>query len=108
MTVSEALDVARTYVADLSREQEQDLVLLEDQTRRYPAGWVFFYNSRAFAETGTLRKQLIGTPPFLVAAETGAVHRMGTAHGVAHYLDLYAQHGTCHPERTPSSDSGPA
>ncbi len=104
MNASEALERAREYVAELAQRHQQDLVLLEHQTQAWPAGWVFFYNDRAYAETGNVRKLRIGTPPFLITADTGTLLVMGTAHSVAHYLKVYDQHGTCHPERTPQPD----
>lgn len=65
-----------------------------ERTRSLPYGWVFFYNSRRFFETGDILHALGGNAPFLVEAATGRVVEFGTARSVEFYLEEYEhEHG---------------
>ena len=50
---------------------------------------MFFFNARAFLETGDLRHSLVGNGPLLVDKRSGALRQAGTAHPVEHYLAAY-------------------
>lgn len=68
-----ALAKLRTY------ESPEELVLLDSQTVERPYGWVFFYNSRRFVETGNVLYALAGNGPLLVC-DDGSITVLGTAH----------------------------
>jgi hypothetical protein len=56
----------------------------------YEFGWVFFYNSKAFLETGdVLRHFLVGNAPFIVHRNDGRVYITGTAQSIDHYVEEY-------------------
>lgn len=84
---------ARALAEDWLRAAEErgmpDAVLLDEHTRVEPYGWVYFYQSREHRETGSMRSMLAGNAPLLVLRETGAVHVLGTAHPIEHYLAAY-------------------
>jgi hypothetical protein len=74
----------------LEREfPDGDVVLDEDATIQADWCWVFFFNARAFLETGDLRHSLVGNGPLLVDKRSGALRQAGTAHPVEHYLAAY-------------------
>jgi hypothetical protein len=60
-------------------------VLLEDETRDKPYGWVFFYQSKAYSETGDTTEMLVGSAPVIFNRISGEYRITGTAHPVEHY-----------------------
>jgi hypothetical protein len=57
----------------------RDIVLVDDHTIEFSAGWVFFYESRDYLEGGTVSSALAGNAPLIVGKKDGAVHLTGTA-----------------------------
>jgi hypothetical protein len=92
MTKDEALARVR---AELDRKLvrwgrvPEDFVVLDEVTREFPWGWVFFYNSRRFIETQDPLEALGGNAPFIVNRATGEVRVTGTAHSIEHYIREY-------------------
>lgn len=73
-------------------------------------GWVFFWNSRAFVESGDLSDALGGNGPYLVDRRDGSVHRFGTASSVEKYVKSYTETGDpfAHEVRPPDPRWMPA
>ncbi|WP_343639681.1 YrhB domain-containing protein [Roseateles sp.] len=65
------------------------LVLLLQHTIERPFGWVFFYTSRLYRETGEARYALAGNAPFIVNRRSGEVVITGTARPVEQYIAEY-------------------
>ena len=65
------------------------LVLLDDQTIERNFGWVFFYQSREFLDTGDYSLQLAGNCPLIVDRRDGAMHVAGTAQPIEYYIEEY-------------------
>ena len=63
-----------------------ELHLLDDQTLEEDFGWVFFYTSKLFVETGDYKFSLAGNAPVIVDREDGSIHITGTANPLAQYL----------------------
>jgi hypothetical protein len=70
-------------------EDAGDCVVVEHSTIERSFGWVFFYNSREFVETGNTFAALAGNAPFIVNRFTGAVVTTGTAQAIEYYLSAY-------------------
>lgn len=66
-----------------------DLQILEGSTLEYSWGWVFYYQSKKFLETGDFRDQLAGNAPYFVNKLSGDVRTTGTAHDIDHYVAEY-------------------
>ncbi|NJC63136.1 hypothetical protein HC028_01200 [Planosporangium flavigriseum] len=49
------------------------LMLVENATLEFPKGWVFFYQSRLYLQTGEFSHKLLGNRPFLVKRFDGEV-----------------------------------
>lgn len=71
-------------------------VILEQQTISEEFGWVFFYQSQKYVETGEFRHKLAGNAPFIIDRETGSLHVTGTARPTEFYINNYKKYGTCH------------
>jgi hypothetical protein len=93
-----------------SMEREMDLfgsALPENENRpphhlvvtrvdEHDFGWVYFYNSKAFAETGDFEHGLIGNAPVIVDRRDCALYATGTARPIEHYVQEFRM-GTRHP-----------
>lgn len=64
-------------------------VILDDATLDKPYGWVFFYQSRAYVETGDFMEMLAGNAPVIFNRVSGEYHVTGTAHPVEDYISEY-------------------
>ena len=66
-----------------------DCAVLVGETIETEWGWVFFYQSKAYVETGDFREMLGGNAPIIVNRNTGELSHTGTAHDVEHYIKEY-------------------
>lgn len=92
MNFEQARAVAERQIRD-GEDPSFPLVLL-DQTLERSWCWVFFYQSKAFLETGDFEHCLLGNRPIVVNKADGELWRMGTAKRPEFYLAEYAkEHG---------------
>lgn len=77
LTLSEAQDMARKRLADVV-PPSVDLVFLDDSSIAKPYGWILFYSSRQFVETGDINFALGGNGPVVVEHD-GRVHLLTSA-----------------------------
>jgi hypothetical protein len=85
VTKTEARQLAQEYISRSGLE----LALLDQHTIERDFGWVFFYNSKRYIETGDFRDALAGNAPIVVMKTDGSIHVTGTAHPIAHYLKRF-------------------
>lgn len=88
ITRAQAQDLAEQHVAAF-RESVPDLVLMPESTIERPFGWVFFYDSRRYIETGDSSLAVCGNAPVIVNRHTGELWVTGTAHPVERYIEEY-------------------
>ncbi len=81
MTRQEARALVERHInePDPYSPNKPELVVLDELTREEPFGWVFFYSTRAFRESGSVLDLLVGNAPLIVDAGTGELHVTGTA-----------------------------
>lgn len=77
-------------------DEPLELVVQDDLTIDCDFGWVFFYQSREFIETGEVGASLLGNAPLIVAHD-GMLHETGTAQTVDVYIDNFRKFGTPFP-----------
>ena len=63
--------------------------IIDSATIARPYGWVFFYQSRSYLESGNELEMLAGNAPLIVNRFTGSVTVTGTAHPIGYYLAEY-------------------
>jgi hypothetical protein len=63
--------------------------LLKDETIEKDWGWVFFYQSVAFIESGDFLDKLGGNAPIIINKQTGKLIHTGTAYDIEHYIKEY-------------------
>lgn len=77
-----------------AQETGDSLVILHERTMEKPWGWVFFYTSKQFHETGDFRFALAGNAPYIVERETGRLIGTGTALPLDEYIANYERTGS--------------
>jgi hypothetical protein len=83
-------DQARTVVdAYVQVVTDCDDAILDQSTLDKPYGWVFFYSTKRFVETGDPRDGLVGNAPLIFNRVTGKYRVADTAHPIEHYLNEY-------------------
>jgi hypothetical protein len=86
----EAVATAEREIANLEPLPSSDSWVIYDQrTIERPFGWVFFYGSRLYAETGDITYAVAGNAPLIVNRHTGEVITTGAAQPVEHYIAEY-------------------
>jgi hypothetical protein len=82
-----ALSLMRSRPQDLAPGDE--LVLVDDDTIEREWGWMFFFASRRWRETGDSRWENRGEGPLIINRHDGSVHLTGTRLPAEHYLTRY-------------------
>ncbi|MGC4032599.1 MAG: YrhB domain-containing protein [Tepidisphaeraceae bacterium] len=83
LTYQEAEQLAVAWVAICTADQA---VLVTERTMTKPYGWVFFYQSRAYLQTGDEGEILLGNAPIIIDRVNGEVRVTGTARPIEKYL----------------------
>lgn len=69
------------------------LVILDELTIEGDFGWVFFWQSNGYRETGDPLDGLVGNAPLLVSRRDGSLHETGTALPVEDYIENFRRCG---------------
>lgn len=77
MTLPEAKKLAMAALCKMSGRSEADLAFVDALTSCKRYGWVLFYNSRRFVETGNELEGFGGNGPVVVLHD-GAIHFLGS------------------------------
>ena len=86
---NDAIEIARQYLIGKRHDAKIEPVVDEQITIERPFSWVFFYNSRAFLETGDDLYALIGNSPTIVDRHDGSIHVKGSAQPIEFYIEEY-------------------
>jgi hypothetical protein len=89
MNREEARSLGEAMIARYDLDEADGAEIVDEATIETSWGWVFFYQSRRFLETGDPSWCLVGNAPVIVDAETGAVTITGTAFPVEAYIAEY-------------------
>jgi hypothetical protein len=92
MTRDDARQMALDYLKQLERETGYELVMLDGSTLEREFGWVFFYNSKRYVDTGNIIHALAGNAPVVVTSRDRRIHVTGTAHPLEHYLAAFTEY----------------
>lgn len=88
ITKSEAYQIASKFL-------EQELCkaypcqIIEEATKEIDEGWIFFYQTKAYLETGDPIKAFAGNAPIIVNRSDGSIHITGTAYSLDKYIEEY-------------------
>jgi len=89
-----AVEIVKAKIAAV----ENDYLILDEHTIEEDFGWVIFYSSRKYIETGNVEYAIAGNAPYIVDRKTGNVVVTGTAQNVAVYINAYKLTGNPHAE----------
>jgi hypothetical protein len=78
LTKTEALEIVSKRLQQMSTPADP-FVVVEKNTIEKPFGWVFFYNSKKFVETGESRYRLAGNGPVIVNKHNSSVEFFGSS-----------------------------
>jgi hypothetical protein len=87
----QASSIAEEYVAGASRDLHHGdrFVIMHEHTIEKPYGWIFFYTSKGWLETGEIKFAVAGNSPLLVTRDTGELQVFGTAQPTDWYIEQY-------------------
>ena len=88
ITLKQAQEIAQNELDKLN--PNQDLVIL-DKFVEFDKGWIFFYETRKYVETGDDHFSLFGNGPIAVGAENGKVLHFGTGYDIDYYIQQSKQ-----------------
>ena len=69
-TLTQAIEVANRELCPRSSDGVE-LQVLSDKTEEFDVGWVFYYQSARYIETGNFSDSLVGNAPLFVARSDG-------------------------------------
>lgn len=84
MDKAKASEIAMKRLSGMEPEVGASLVLTE--VREFEFGWLFFYNSKAYVDSGDISDALAGNAAFLIDSNAGDIHVLGTANPIEFYL----------------------
>lgn len=87
ITYDEAKELANQWLLDKNCDFE--IILIDESTIKEDFGWVFFYNSKKYLETGNFRDMLAGNAPLIIDKKTGQLTETGTAYNIDYYITKY-------------------
>ncbi len=90
VTRESAERTAKKYLRRLEKQAGKGLRLLDKETHEAGGGWIFFYDSEEFLESGKVSHALAGNAPFLVLREDEVIIT-GTARPLEHYLSKLSE-----------------
>lgn len=91
ITLNDAIVKANEYVEGIQLTSQLELALLLEDTIEFELGWVFFYQSKEYIQTGDFLDAIAGNAPIIVNKYDGSLHVTGTAHTVEWYIAKYVE-----------------
>ena len=88
-TAKEARSLAEQYLAKLPVDPPMELTILDEHTIESDFGWVFFWNSKRYQETGEFQYALAGNAPLIVDRHDGSIHEIPPAYSVEEAVSNY-------------------
>jgi hypothetical protein len=88
-TIGEAKNLAEGHLAKVAGASPDAVVIINDSTIETDFGWIFFWNSRRYVESGDFRDALAGNVPLIVDRANGSVHETCTFLPIEEIIDRY-------------------
>ncbi|MGY3265589.1 YrhB domain-containing protein [Lysobacter sp. HA35] len=89
ITAAQARSIVSAHLAGFADASQCEMAILDSATIEKSFGWVFFYQSRQYLETGEFAHRLAGNAPLIVNRNTGDIRTTGNAFPIEHYLAQY-------------------
>jgi len=88
LTKAEALEIVSRKLQEMNPTDDL-FVVVDEHTIEKSFGWVFFYNSKKFVETGIFEDRLAGNGPVIVNKFSGDVEFHGSAKSPEEIIEEY-------------------
>ena len=88
---NEAEFLVTEKIRELSNNFNVELSLLKEETITFEYGWMFFYQSKKFADTGDYNFMIGGNAPIIVDKHDSSIHITGTSENEDYYIDEYVK-----------------
>lgn len=89
ITIRTAEMIANQHITELQKNTGAPLQITKIQEELF--GWVFFYESKEYLNTGNLSSMLAGNAPFIIDNQAGEICTLGTAHPAEFYIQEYVR-----------------
>lgn len=89
MTEKEARVIAERHIRALDKYGQYDLVIVAEETITRPYGWIYFYATREFIETGNILHALGGNGPVVVESQSGRATSLPSNQSVEESIRQY-------------------
>lgn len=90
MNIKEAEELVSEEINKNSAHVDfKECVIMPEHTIEKDWGWVFFYQSKSYLETGNFEDMLAGNAPIIVNRKSAELTHTGTAFSIEHYLKEY-------------------
>lgn len=83
---AEARTIAEAHLAEINERIDFGPVVISGVEER-PIGWVFYWTTARYLETGDWRDAVPGNAPILIDRAMGESLPTGTAYPIDHYID---------------------
>lgn len=100
LTLGQAIEVANRQLASISSDGVP-LQLFSDKTEEFDVGWVFYYQSARYIETGDFHESVIGNAPFFVSRSDGFSCFVSYHRPIAESLAAYRACGNPNAQEVP-------
>jgi hypothetical protein len=97
ITKEGARNIVAAHLKAVHETSNYRAIVLDEHTKEFDFGWVFFYDSDKHLETGAIEDMLAGNAPIIVT-RTGDVHVTGTAQSIEYYIERFRKYGTPYPK----------
>ncbi|WP_367389137.1 YrhB domain-containing protein [Lewinella sp. LCG006] len=90
--LNEAIELAKEKLDEIEKKSGINLSLMYEETLELEFGWMFFYQSKAFVETGDLGAMVGGNAPMIIDKHNSSVNMTGTRRDENYYIELYRKY----------------
>lgn len=89
LTKEQAREIALKEILKNWNIEDDEPIILDEETIEEDFGWIFFYDSRIHQETQIFSYALAGNAPVIVNKTDGSTYLTGTARDIDYYIDEY-------------------
>lgn len=86
-SLEEARDAILSYFMDSGFNE--NIVIVDSLTVEKPYGWIFFYNTKEYLETGDFLYALLGNGPLVIERKTGKIVALPSASSPEESIQQY-------------------
>lgn len=87
-----ATEIALNFIQKMEYEAGVELVILFEETIDFEVGWMFFYQSKKYADTRDESHMIGGNAPIIIDKINSSSHVTGTRMDDLFYIENYKLH----------------